>query len=162
MCLYFAGANLTGDADVVTPESIQPTVDDDQYWPEEAVLLNAAQNVEEVLTFYEQEDEEQERLLLAAAMGVETEPAQPIPRQAKKAPLVKCKFCGTGFYSVDGYVKHKMGHATNGEFVSVFSCIEFELHVCKVKLCFQTLSQEHHHLIKLLKLHLRLLKRLLS
>lgn len=119
---------------LVTPmvtNSVNPIseeiADDDEMWPEDAVLLNAAKQVEQVTSFFEEEDEEQERLLLAALLGAEnaeSAPAvsqqdkKPKGKEAKKTPVAVCKKCGTALMTLDGFIRHKMTHAMSGELLS--------------------------------------------
>lgn len=117
----------TNYSDAVPPGgcSIEDKNVDDDLWPEEAVLLNASQNIHEVISFFEEEDEEQERLLLATLFGVESNnvdlaTAPHTEQQLKKSkvknkPLVICKICKSALQTLDGYIRHKMSHAMNGE-----------------------------------------------
>lgn len=75
----------------------------------------AVQIAESTVPFYmEDEDEEEEARRQRIS---EPEPAQPQQSKGKKPTkkaIVKCPQCKTNFFTIDGYLRHKMSHALAG------------------------------------------------
>lgn len=81
-------------------------------------LAETEDETSELLCFEEEEEEEEARRLLAAC-SVDIDNQKKTKKKPSKKALVKCPECKTSFFTIDGYIKHKMTHRFAGKIIII-------------------------------------------